>query len=98
MITNDNMNPYEILGVKIGASINEIKTAYKNLARKYHPDISKKPNALEMMKKINNAYDILTKPQIQRRTIQQPQTRRVVIIYGSGFGYGGYYSGTTTNY
>jgi curved DNA-binding protein CbpA len=88
------MNPYEILGVKPGASLIEIKTAYKRLVKEYHPDISKKSNALEMMKKINRAYDILTKPQLARRPIQyQPQ--RVVIFYG--YDYNSYYSETNTN-
>jgi len=85
------MNPYEVLGIKQNASIDEIKTAYKKLAKQYHPDICKLPNALEIMKKINHAYDILTKPQPIRQPIQNQQQRTVVIIYGNGFG--GYYSG-----
>jgi molecular chaperone DnaJ len=88
------MNPYQILGITPGASREQIKIAYKNLAKKYHPDISKEPNALEMMKKINGAYDILTKEQI-RRPIQQPRSEPVIIFYG--FNYGGGYDSNWTS-
>ena len=84
------MNPYQILGVRQGASLQEIKTAYKQLAKQYHPDISKESNALDMMKKINNAYDILTKEQIIRRPVQNYQPQRVVIFYE--YDYNGYSS------
>lgn len=58
-------NPYEVLGVKEGASDEEIKRAYRELVKKYHPD--KYVNnpladlAAEKMKEINEAYDALTK-------------------------------------
>ena len=56
-------NPYEILGVDKNASEEEIKAAYKNLARKYHPDnYSDNPLsdlAEEKMKEINEAYDAI---------------------------------------
>lgn len=58
-------NPYEVLGVKEGASDEEIKKAYRELVKKYHPD--KYVNnpladlAAEKMKEINDAYDALTK-------------------------------------
>jgi molecular chaperone DnaJ len=91
------MNPYEILGVKIDASIDEIKSAYLKLAKKYHPDISKEKNALQMMTKINQAYDILTKPQPIRRPPAQSYQQPVVIIFTYGFGgttANGYYGGS----
>ncbi|MEM4260170.1 MAG: molecular chaperone DnaJ [Candidatus Woesearchaeota archaeon] len=50
---------YEILGVKRNASKEEIKTAYKNLAKKYHPDINKSDNAQEKFKEINEAASVL---------------------------------------
>ncbi|SDB69382.1 J domain-containing protein [Butyrivibrio sp. INlla16] len=56
-------DPYKILGVQPGASDEEIKKAYRNLAKKYHPDLH--PNdeaASEKMNEINAAYDILSKP------------------------------------
>ena len=50
---------YEILGVEAGAGEAEIKTAYRRLARKYHPDVSKEKGAEERFKAINEAYEVL---------------------------------------
>jgi molecular chaperone DnaJ len=51
---------YETLGVARSAPADEIKTAFRGLARKYHPDVSKEPNAEEQFKEINEAYAILS--------------------------------------
>ncbi len=50
---------YEILGVKRGASDSEIKSAYRKLARKYHPDVNKTKDAEAKFKDINEAYEVL---------------------------------------
>lgn len=50
---------YAILGVEPGAGQAEIKTAYRRMARKYHPDVSKEPGAEETFKAINEAYEAL---------------------------------------
>lgn len=50
---------YEILGVKRGATEAEIKSAYRKLARKYHPDVNKTKEAEEKFKEINEAYEVL---------------------------------------
>ena len=50
---------YEILGVKRGASDSEIKSAYRKLARKYHPDVNKTKEAEAKFKDINEAYEVL---------------------------------------
>lgn len=59
------MNPYEILGVKPGASQDEIKSAYRKLIKQYHPDQygdnPLKNLAQEKMIEINEAYEALTK-------------------------------------
>lgn len=53
-------DPYSILGIKPGASEDEIKKAYKKMARKYHPDLNGNSKEAEaMMKKVNEAYDVL---------------------------------------
>lgn len=51
---------YETLEITQGASADEIKKAYRKLARKYHPDINKTPEAEEKFKEINGAYEILS--------------------------------------
>ncbi len=50
---------YEILGVKKDATEAEIKSAYRKLARKYHPDVNKEKGAEEKFKDINEAYEVL---------------------------------------
>jgi molecular chaperone DnaJ len=59
------MDPYKVLGVSPSATDAEIKTAYRNLAKKYHPDRYKGHDleelAGEKLKQINEAYDIITK-------------------------------------
>ena len=59
------MNPYEVLGLKQGASQDEIKSAYRKLIKQYHPDQyidnPLKDLAEQKMREINEAYDTLTK-------------------------------------
>lgn len=50
---------YKILGVKKDATDAELKKAYRRLARKYHPDVSKEKNAEAEFKKVNEAYEVL---------------------------------------
>ncbi|MEG3191461.1 DnaJ C-terminal domain-containing protein [Lysobacter sp. D1-1-M9] len=54
---------YEALGVESSAGEAEIKTAYRRLARKYHPDVSKEAGAEEKFKAVNEAYEALRDPQ-----------------------------------
>ena len=53
-------NYYEILEVSKDATQDEIKKAYKKLAKKFHPDINKESGAEEKFKKINEAYEVLS--------------------------------------
>ncbi len=54
---------YEVLGVSRDASQEEIKKAYRSLAKKYHPDVSTDPNATEKFAEIQVAYDCLSNPE-----------------------------------
>ncbi len=50
---------YEILGVTRGADADEVKRAYRKMARKFHPDVSKEKNAEEKFKEVQEAYEVL---------------------------------------
>lgn len=58
---------YEILGVPRSAGQDQIKRAYRKLARKYHPDVNKDPGAEEQFKKIAEAYDVLGDPEKRKK-------------------------------
>src|SRR5947207_796746 len=54
---------YKVLGVERAASADRIKAAYRRLARKYHPDVSKEPNAEARFKEMQEAYEVLKDPE-----------------------------------
>ncbi len=58
---------YELLGVSRSADQDEIKRAYRRMARKYHPDVNKESGAEETFKEINRAYEVLSEPDIRAR-------------------------------
>jgi len=58
---------YEILGVKKNADEKEIKSAYRKLARKYHPDVNKDSNSAEKFKDLNEAYEVLSDKEKRNR-------------------------------
>ncbi len=88
---------YDTLGVESSAGEAEIKTAYRRLARKYHPDVSKEPGAEERFKAVNEAYEALRDPQ-KRAAYDQLRARGYRPGdevqpppggFGGGQGYGG---------
>ncbi|CAD5921880.1 Chaperone protein DnaJ [Planktothrix tepida] len=58
---------YEILGVSRDADTEELKRAYRRLARKYHPDVNKEQGAEERFKEISRAYEVLKEPEMRAR-------------------------------
>ncbi|KAM7422239.1 hypothetical protein PAMA_010350 [Pampus argenteus] len=58
--TASEYDPYKILGVSRSASQAEVKRAYKNLAKEWHPDKNKDPNAEDMFIKVSKSYEILS--------------------------------------
>lgn len=81
---------YDVLGVSQGADTGEIKTAFRRLARQYHPDVSQESNAEEKFKEINEAYEVLSDD--EKRARYDRFGHAGVNGAGSGFsgGFGGF--------
>ncbi|MCP1716184.1 molecular chaperone DnaJ [Methanocalculus alkaliphilus] len=80
---------YETLGVPKNASEKDIKKAYRNLARKYHPDVCKDEGAEDRFKKINEAYSILSDTEKRRQYDQLGHEAYTNASKGSYSGAGG---------
>jgi len=63
---------YEILGCKKDASQDDIKKAYRRLARKFHPDVNKNPEAEERFKEIGEANEVLSDPEKRGTHLARP--------------------------
>lgn len=74
---------YDLLGVSRNADQDEIKRAYRRLARKYHPDVNKESGAEDTFKEVNRAYEVLSEPESRARYDRFGEA-------GLGAGAGGY--------
>src|SRR4026207_513021 len=59
---------YDGRGVGRSASADDIQSAYRKLARTYHPDVNKDPGAEDRFKEVSEAYDVLSDPEMRRRS------------------------------
>jgi curved DNA-binding protein len=91
---------YEALGVEPTAGEAEIKTAYRRLARKYHPDVSKEAGAEARFKAVNEAYEVLRDKekraaydQLKARGYRPGEDFRPPPDFGDAFGHGGGFGG-----
>lgn len=89
---------YDILGVSRNANEREIKKAYRNLARKYHPDVCKEPGAEEKFKSINEAYSVLSDPEKRAQYDRMGHTAYSNASRGSYTGGGGFSGGFSADF
>jgi curved DNA-binding protein len=88
---------YQILGVKRDADADSIRQAYRRLARKYHPDVSKETDAEERFKELQEAYEVLRDPEKRKAYDRFGQYWKEGMEHGeaaagaAGAGPGGYY-------
>lgn len=83
---------YEVLGVSKTADDKEIKSAFRRLAKKYHPDINKDKDAPEKFKEVQEAYEVLSDPN-KRKTYDQFGHAAFENNAGASGGFGGFSSG-----
>lgn len=83
----DYKDYYKILGVAKTASTSDIKKAYRRLARKYHPDVSKDVTGEEKFKEVNEAYEVLKDD--EKRKLYDQLGANWKAGQGAGFGQGG---------
>lgn len=81
---------YEVLGIKKSASADEIKSAYRKLARKHHPDVDKSAGAAEKFKEVSEAYQVLSD---SGKRQSYDQFGHVAFDRGAGFGGAGPFGG-----
>lgn len=75
---------YDVLGVGKTADENDLRRAFRKLARQYHPDVNREPSAEAMFKEVNEAYEVLSDPE-KRRVYDQVGHAGLNGQFGNGF-------------
>jgi molecular chaperone DnaJ len=79
---------YATLGLKKGASVDEVKKAYKKMAKKYHPDVSNEKDSEKKFKEVLEAYQVLSDPEKKQNYDQYGDSYKNFQGYSQGFGGG----------
>ncbi|MBM4006931.1 MAG: J domain-containing protein [Planctomycetes bacterium] len=87
-------DPYEVLGVARSATTEQVREAHRKLAKKFHPDLNKTPEAAAKFKEIQEAYDLLSDAQ-KRAQFDQHGHAGPSMGGGPGGGFGGFGGGGT---
>jgi curved DNA-binding protein len=89
---------YEVLGVPRDASEDDIRSAYRTLARKYHPDVNKDPEAEDRFKEISEAYEVLRDPEKRQRYDRLGPNWKAGQDVSGEAGFGGGFGGPNGDY
>ena len=58
---------YAVLAIRAAASVDDVRAAYRRMARQWHPDVCREPDAAEQFRRIKHAYDVLAAPMMRRK-------------------------------